>query len=115
MLIQTLNNSVLFTSLSSSFAVPISWISLAVFTTMLKKTTKFITFQQTNSKRRKLTRKQFSQIVKFPVSGTFYEVSTDQVLHMFNEMGHEPILTGISNFKKSSLPCIWSFLFGTLL
>lgn len=27
-------------------------------------------------------------------------------------MGHQPPLTGISQFKKSSLPCGWNFLFG---
>ena len=64
------------------------------------------------SKTRKLTRKQFAQILKLPVLGTFYEVSTDQVFHMFNDIGHQSILTGISHFKKSNLPCIWSFYLG---
>lgn len=49
--------------------------------------------------------KHFAQILKLLVSGTFYEVSTDQVLHMLNEMGHQPDLNGIIHFKKSSLPC----------
>ena len=31
---------------------------------------------------------------------------------MFNEMDYQSILTMISEFKKSSLPCIWNFLFG---
>ncbi|CAI9284350.1 unnamed protein product [Lactuca saligna] len=43
--------------------------------------------QLTNSKTRKLTRKHFSKILKLPVSGTFYEVSTDQELYQ-----HEGIL-----------------------
>ncbi|CAI9261636.1 unnamed protein product [Lactuca saligna] len=50
-----------------------------------------------------------------PTSGTFYEVSNAQVIHMFNGMGHQPTLTVICYFKKSSLPCILSFLFGIIL
>ena len=34
---------------------------------------------------------------------------------MFNEMGHQPPLTGIRDFKKSGLPTIWNFLFGIFL
>ena len=34
---------------------------------------------------------------------------------MFNEMGYQPSLTKISDFKKSSLPTIWNFLFGIFL
>lgn len=30
-------------------------------------------------------------------------------------MGHQSTLTGIIHFKKSRLPCIWSFLFGIVL
>lgn len=115
MLIQTLNNFDLSTSLSSSFPVPMSWISFAGSTAVFNKSTKFITFQLKNSNMRKLTRKNFAQIMKLPVSGTSYEVSTDQVHHLFNEMGHQTVLIGISHFETSSLPCIWSFVFGILL
>lgn len=30
-------------------------------------------------------------------------------------MGHQPIHTRICHYKKSSLPCLWSFLFGIAL
>lgn len=72
-------------------------------------------FQLTNSKPNKLTHNQFAQILMLDVSSTFYEVLTDQVLHMFNEIVHQPILIRINLFKKSSLPCFWSFLFGIVL
>ena len=115
MLIQTLNNSILSTMLSDSSAVPMTWISLVGSMVVFNKTTKVVTFQLMNSKIRKLTRKHFAQNMKLPVSCTFYEVTNDQVLHMFNEMGHQQVLTRISHFKKLSLPCIWSFLFGIVL
>ncbi|CAH1435711.1 unnamed protein product [Lactuca virosa] len=86
MLVQTPNNSVLSTTFSSLFVVSMEWLSLTGSTVVFNKTTKVVTFQLMNLKIKKLTRKQFAQIMKLPVSGTFYEVSTDQVLHMFNEM-----------------------------
>lgn len=79
------------------------------------KTTKVVTFQISQAKTKKLTKKQFAQILKLPSSCTFYEVSTDYVIHMFNEMGHQPTLMNISSFEKSSLPYVWSFLFGIVL
>lgn len=115
MFVQTLNNSVLSMTPSSSFTIPMTLLSLAASAVVFKNTTKVVSFQLSNSKIKKLTRKQFTQIPKLPVSGTFYDVSTNQVLHMFNEMRHQPTLTGISHFKKYGLPCMWSFLFGIVL
>lgn len=34
---------------------------------------------------------------------------------MFNETGHQPPLTKINDFMKSSSPCICNFLFGIFL
>lgn len=66
-------------------------------------------------KRIRLTKKMFTQILKIPNSGPFYKVSTEQIIYMFNEMGRQPPLIKISDFKKSGLPCIWNFLFGIYL
>ncbi|CAH1451349.1 unnamed protein product [Lactuca virosa] len=106
MLVQTLNNSVLSFALSTSFVIPMEWLSLAASTAVFNKINKVVMFQLTNSKSNNLTRKQFAQILRLPTSGTFYEVTNDQVIHMFKEMGHQPTLTAISHFKKSSLPCV---------
>ena len=53
--------------------------------------------------------------MKLPYSCTFYEVTNEHVIHMFNEIGHQHVLTGISLFWKSSLPCVLNFLFGIIL
>lgn len=74
-----------------------------------------VTFHLTNLQSKKLTRKQFAQILRLPTSGTLYEVMNDQVIYMFNEMGHQPTFTAINHFKKSNLPCVLSFLFGIVL
>ncbi|CAH1413225.1 unnamed protein product [Lactuca virosa] len=115
MLVQTLNSTVLSFFLSSSFAICMEWLSLAASTAVFNKTTKVVTFQLTNSKSKKLTQKYFAQILRLTTSCTFYKVTNDQVIHMFNEIGHQPTLVAISQFKKSSLPYVWSFLFGIIL
>lgn len=93
MLVQTLNNPVLSTALSSSFALPMEQLSFSSSIVVFNKTNMVVMFQLVNPKMKKLTRKQFSQILKFLVSDTFYEVLTDQVLYMFNEMWNQQILT----------------------
>ncbi|CAH1454218.1 unnamed protein product [Lactuca virosa] len=60
MLIQTLNNSNLSYALSSSFAIPMEWLSLSTSTTVFNKTNKVVTFQLSNSKTKKLTQKQLA-------------------------------------------------------
>ena len=90
-------------------------LSFAGSTAVFNKTTKVVTFHLMNLKSMKLNQKQFSQILQLPTFGTFYEVMNDQVIYMFKEMGHQPTLTAISHFKKSSLPCVWGFLFGIVM
>ena len=57
----------------------------------------------------------FSQFLGLPNSTPFFKPSNPHIMHMFNEMGHQPPLEKISDFKKSGLPCIWKFLFGIFL
>ena len=88
MLIVALNHYVLSMVMSSSFSVPMTWLSLVGLTTMFNKMTKVVAFQLTNDKKYKLTKKQFEQIMKLPNTGPFYEVTTEQVVHMFNDIGY---------------------------
>lgn len=53
--------------------------------------------------------------MKLPYTSPVYEVTNEQVLFMFNEIGHQPPLTGISQFRKSSLPYMWNFVFVIIL
>lgn len=72
MLIQTLNNSVLSFSLSATFAIPMEWLSLATSIVVFNKTIKVVIFLFLNSKTKKLPRKQFTEILRLLVLGTFY-------------------------------------------
>lgn len=85
MLIIALNHSVLSMVMSSSFSVPMTWLSLVGSTLVFNKITKVVTFQLTNEKKYMLTKKQFAQIKKLPVTGRFYEVTVEQVVSMMNE------------------------------
>lgn len=76
---------------------------------------KIVTFQMTNDKKFRLSKKLFAQIMNIPNIEPFYKVTNAQVIHMFNERGYQPTLTKINEFKKSSLPCLGNFLFGLYL
>lgn len=92
-----------------------TWFSFVGSTALFNKTTKVVMFQLENDKKYKRSMKQFTQILNIPNIEPFYEVATEQIVHIFNEMGHQPPLTKISYFKKSSLPYIWNLLFGIFL
>lgn len=69
-------------------------------------------FNLINDKKFHLSKKLLCQILEDPNSPPFYKVMNEHVLHMFNEIGYQLTLTKITEFKKSSLLCIWNFLFG---
>lgn len=66
-------------------------------------------------KNKRLTNKQCSQILKLPLKVQFEVPSHDQVLHMFNEMGYQPLILLLSSFKKSNIPRVWNLFFGVTL
>ena len=113
--IVALQHAGLATAMFNAFDVPMSWLSMAGSTATYNKALDVVTFNLVNDKWFRLTNRMFAQILEIPNSPPFYKVSTDQIIFMFNDMGHQPTLTKISDFKKSGLPCIWSFLFGIYL
>lgn len=88
MLIVSLNHSFISTVMTSSFLVPMTWLSLADSTAVFNKTSKVVTFWLTNDKKYKLTKRQLSHILNIPNVGPFYKVTNEQMVHMFNEMVH---------------------------
>ncbi|KAL7607148.1 hypothetical protein Lser_V15G19426 [Lactuca serriola] len=115
MLIVALKRSPLSTAMFSSFSVPMIWLSLAASTASYNHTTDVITFNLINNKRVKLSKKMFVEFLQIPNNPPFVKPVNSQIIHMFNEMGHQPELEKISDFRKSGLPCIWNFLFGIFL
>ena len=105
-LIVALRHSVLSTAMFSSFEVPMSWLSMAGSTASYNKTLDTVTFNLINCKKFFLTKKFFFKTLAIPNSPHFYKVTNEQVLHIFNEMGYQPTLLKISEFKKSSLPSL---------
>ncbi|KAL7609165.1 hypothetical protein Lser_V15G10960 [Lactuca serriola] len=115
MLIVALKRSPLSTTMFSSFSVPMVWLSRAASTTSYNHTADVITFNLTNNKWVKLSKKVFVEILQIPNNPPFVKPVNSQIIHMFNEMGHQPELEKISDFRNSGLPCIWNFLFGIFL
>lgn len=106
MLIVALQHSGLAIKMFNSFPVPMSWLSIAGSTASYCKVTNAITFHLVSDKKVPLTKKIFTQILEIPNSPPFYKPSNIQIVYMFNEMGHQPPLTKISDIKQSGLPCI---------
>lgn len=109
MLIVSLQNLVLSTAMFRSFAVPLTWLKLVGSTAIYSKTMQIVTFQLTNGKKLRLSKKLFSQILNIPNVEPFSKVNNAQIIHMFNEMVHQPVLTKISDFISLAYP-----VFGTL-
>lgn len=96
MLVQVLNDFVLNHALSASFGIPTMWLSLGASAAIYNRTTGLVTFQLSSNKTTKLTKNQFSQILKFPPGREFVVVTNAQGIYMFNDMGHPPTLLIIS-------------------
>ncbi|KAL7607644.1 hypothetical protein Lser_V15G16187 [Lactuca serriola] len=97
------------------FPVPMIWLSHAASTASYNHTADVITFNLVNNKRVKLSKNLFVEFLEIPNNPPFVKPVNSQIIHMFNEMGHQPELEKISDFRKSGLPCIWNFLFGIFL
>ncbi|KAL7601073.1 hypothetical protein Lser_V15G24877 [Lactuca serriola] len=115
MLIVALKRSLLSTAMFRSFPVPMVWLSRAASTASYNHTADVITFNLINNKRVKLSKNLFVEFLQIPNNPPFVKPVNSQIIHMFNEMGHQPELEKISDFRKSGLPCIWNFLFGIFL
>ncbi|KAL7595681.1 hypothetical protein Lser_V15G29838 [Lactuca serriola] len=115
MLIVALKQSPLSTAMFRSFPVPMVWLSRAASTASYNYTADVITFNLINNKRVKLSKNLFVEFLQIPNNPPFVKPVNSQIIHMFNEMGHQPELEKISDFRKSGLPCIWNFLFGIFL
>ncbi|KAL7604851.1 hypothetical protein Lser_V15G19577 [Lactuca serriola] len=115
MLIVALKRSPLLTAMFRSFPVPMIWLSHAASTASYNHTADVITFNLVNNKRVKLSKNLFVEFLEIPNNPPFVKPVNSQIIHMFNEMGHQPELEKISEFQKSGLPCIWNFLFGIFL
>lgn len=63
MLVLALKKYVFHLALFSSFAIPMLRMSLTASTSIYNKTTKVVAFQLMSNKTKKLTKKQFSQIL----------------------------------------------------
>ena len=115
MLIVALQHFVMSKAMFNSFAVPISWLSQVGSTATYSKALDMVTFNLINNKKVRLTHKLFCKILDIPNSSPYVSFTYLKIFHMFHQMGHQPQLTKISDFRKSGLPCVWNFLFGIFL
>ena len=77
---------------------------MAASTTSYSKATDVITFNLVNEKQIRLTKKMFTQFLNIPNSPSFFKPNNDQIMFLFNEMGHQPPLTKISTSRSLDYP-----------
>lgn len=105
-LVQVMKDSCLAHALSASFSIPMKQLSIVGSTDMYNKKTQIITFQLESQKIKRLNKKFISQILKLLFEGQFEVFTNEKVLHMFNEMGYQPLITLVCNFQKSNLSSV---------
>lgn len=114
-LILALQHSIFSKAMFDALPVPVSWISPVGSTAPCNITLNIVTFSLLKEKKIHLSKKKFAQSLSIPNVEPFYKLTNEQILQMFNEMGYQPPLTKISNFKKSGLPSLQNIFFGIYL
>lgn len=86
-MIQCLNDYVLSYALSSSFSIPLHWLSMATSTTFYHNDIDKIAFQMESKGTNKFLKKWFTYILQLLATCLFEEPTSASVFYMLNEMG----------------------------
>ena len=116
-LIECLKASSLRTALTGSANVSISSLTKAYSTAKYNTVRNCVEFEMENGTRTAISQKSFVKILNLSTEANLVDpdlVSNPDMIRTFNQMGHSPILTRISGFKKNKLPTMWSCLFTIL-
>ena len=117
LLIEFLKSSSLSTALTAQAQVSIKALTKAYSTSRYNSAKNTVEFELTTGKKTAINKNSFSKILNLPIDPSLIDpdtVSSVDMLKTFNQMGHTPILTRISGFKKNKLPSVWSCLFTIL-
>ena len=116
-LIESLKASSLSTALTGFSNVSISSLTKAYSSAKFNSVKNIVEFEMENSTRTAISQKSFVKILNLSTEKNFIDpdlVSNPDMIKTFNQMGHTPILTRISGFKKNKRPTMWSCLFTIL-
>ena len=116
-LIECLKASSLNKALTCFENVSISSLTKAYTTSKYNSVKNTVVFELENGNKTSISQKTFIKILNLPVTENLVDpdlIPNPDMIRTFNQMGHSPILTRISGFKKNKLPTMWSCLFTIL-
>ncbi|KAL7585994.1 hypothetical protein Lser_V15G44225 [Lactuca serriola] len=114
-MVECMKCSFLSRALSTAKEVPMRIVTLAFTTAIVNKVNDTVSFQLQGGKRTTISKKNFAKLLCLPTQGPYVTPTSEDLIDMFNSMGHEPYMKKLSEFKKSKLPAVWSLLFGFIL
>ncbi|KAL4579731.1 hypothetical protein LXL04_015895 [Taraxacum kok-saghyz] len=116
-LIEFLKSSVLNKALTAHAVISRKALTKAYSSAKYNSTKNIVEFDLESGKRTAITKTAFTKLLNLSIDQALIDpdkVSSADMIHAFNQMGHTPILTRLSAFKKNRLPSIWSCLFTIL-
>ncbi|KAL7585778.1 hypothetical protein Lser_V15G44222 [Lactuca serriola] len=114
-MVECMKCSFLSRALSTAKEVPLRIVTLAFTTAIVNKVNDTISFEIQGGKRTTISKTNFAKLLCLPTQGPYVTPTSEELIDMFNSMGHEPYMKKVSDFKKSKLPAVWSLLFGFIL
>ncbi|KAL4573963.1 hypothetical protein LXL04_020785 [Taraxacum kok-saghyz] len=116
-LIEFLKSSVLNKALTAHAVVSHKTLTKAYSSAKYNSAKNIVEFDLESGKRTAITKTSFTKLLNLSIDQALIDpdkVSSADMIYAFNQMGHTPILTWLSAFKKNRLPSIWSCLFTIL-
>ena len=116
-LIEFLKSSVLNTALTAHARVSMKALTQAYTTSKFNSTKNVIEFELETRVRTAISKSSFTRLLNLTTEATPIDpdtISSSDMINTFNMMGHTPILTRLSAFKKNKLPSLWSCMFTIL-
>ncbi|XP_042753839.1 uncharacterized protein LOC111885171 [Lactuca sativa] len=114
-LVECMKCSFLSRALSTAKEVPMRIVTLAFTTAIVNKVNDTVSFVIHGGKRTTISKTNFAKLLCLPTQGPYVTPTSEELIDMFNSMGHKPYMKKVSDFKKSKLPAVWSLLFGFIL
>ena len=117
-LIEYLRSSVLNRALTAQASVSIKSLTRAYTTSKYNSAKNVVEFELETGFKTAISKTCFTKLLNLSTDKYLNDpdsVSSSDMIKTFNTMGHTPVLTRLSAFKKNKLPSIWSCLFTILL
>ena len=116
-LIVFLRSSVLNTALTAHARVSTKALTKAYTTSKYNTSKNVVEFELETGVRTAISKTSFTRLLNLTTEAIPIDpdaISSSDMINTFNQMGHTPVLTKLSAFKKNKLPSVWSCLFTIL-